>query len=185
MLCTKTCARRYNTEFFVIAPNAQIIVVQRSLVKNAEQELWESGKSLTAHRQNPNEEYYQKLLQSADEKHQDIIYWKFGKFETVHPLSWTQIDLQKALDETQKLLPEYDESIGFSNGRNKDAIHFTRVGKDRWKVQVPIFTRPEWDGYYWRAATNTKLALDTIRLFFDELEWFGMLGFKMRRNSEG
>ena len=140
--------------------------------------------SLTTKMQNPNEEYYQEIMQKTDEKYQKITYWKYGKFETVHALSETPIDLQKALFETQKLLPEHKEEIGFSNGSNKDAIHFTRRGEDDWHVQTPIFTQDIWDGYYWEAVTDTKCTLDTIRLFFDELEWFGMLAFKMNRKHD-
>ena len=149
-----------------------------------QQKLNEYEDSLTTRRQNPNGEYYQRLLQGTDEKYQKITYWKYGKFETIQSLAFVQIDLHKALYETQKLLPEHNESIGFSNGHNKDAIHFTRVGEDDWRIQVPIFTRKEWDGYYWRATSDTKCTLDIIRLFFDELEWFGMLDFKMDRKVD-
>lgn len=152
-------------------------------MKSMQHELKEHEESLTTRKQNPNYEYYQTLLQGTDEKYQEITYWKYGKFETVHSLAFTPIDLQKALHEAQKLLPEHNENIGFSNGHNKDAIDFTRVGGDDWRVQVPIFTREKWDGYYWRATSDTKCTLDIIRLFFDELEWFGMLDFKMDKNA--
>ncbi len=147
-------------------------------------QLEKQGKSSTTTKQNPNETYYQESLQNTDEEYQKITYWKHGEFETVSGLKFTPIDLQKALHETEKLLEKYHESIGFSNGRNKDAIHITRNAKDQWAVQCPIFTRDEWDGYYWRTTTNTKKILDVIRLFFDELEWFDMLDFKMDKNSD-
>ena len=146
-------------------------------------ELDATEKSLTTSSQNPNEEYYQKLLQETDEKYQQITYWKYGKFETVSSLSFTPIDLQKAIHETEKILWEYEEIIGFSNGRNKDAINFTRKEENRWHVEVPVFSKNEWDGYYWQTFSDTKTVLDTIKLFFDELEWFGMLDFKMNRNE--
>ena len=93
--------------------------------------------------QHPDEEYYQESLQATDEKYQNITYWKYGKFETVSPGLFISIDLQKALHEAQNLSSEYNESIGFSNGRNKDAIHFTRRGENEWSAQVPVFTRVE------------------------------------------
>ena len=138
-------------------------------------------RSLTTKMQNPNEEYYQKTLQTTDEKYQHITYWKYGKFETVHGLKFTPIDLQKALDETEKLLWEHKESIGFTNGKNKDAIHIRRKEENLWYAEVPVFTRKEWDGYYWSAFSDTRTIFDVIRLFFEEVEWFGMLDFKMRR----
>ncbi len=143
------------------------------------------GRSLTTSRQNPNEEYYQDQMQKTDAKYQNITYWKYGKFETVHPLSFTPIDQQKALHETEKILWKYEEAIGFTNGQNKDAIHFKRTEEDRWHVTVPIFTREAWDGYFWWAVSDTRTVLDMIKLFFEELEWFGMLDFEMNRNEKG
>ena len=142
-------------------------------------------RSLTTSMQCPNEDYYQEMMQITDTKYQDIVYWKGGRFEKVSGLALTQIDLQKALHEIERLLWEHRESIGFTNGRNKDAIDFTRVGEDRWHVNVPIFTRAKWDGYYWWAVSDTKYTLDITRLFFEECEWFGMLDFKMYRNERG
>ena len=139
------------------------------------------ARSLTTKMQNPNEEYYQKTLQDTDKKYQHITYWKWGKFETVDALKLIPIDLQKALNEAEKLLWEHEESIGFTNGKNKDAIHITRKEENLWHAHVPIFTKDEWDGYYWSAFSDTKTMFDVIRLFFEEVEWFGMLDFKMRR----
>lgn len=141
-------------------------------------------KSLTSYSQHPNEEYYQELLQNTEIKYQQITYWKHGKFEEVNALLFTPIDLKKALHETEKILWEHKESIGFTNGRNKDAINFRRYEEDKWLAQVPIFTKDEWDGYCWLAYSDTKTTLDTIRLFFEEVEWFGMLDFKMDRHKD-
>ena len=141
-------------------------------------------KSLTEIRQHPDEKYYEELLQRSDAAHQNITYWKHGKFVYVHALRFVPIDLQKALRETEELLHEYSESIGFSNGRNKDAISITRIADDQWDVEVPVFTRDQWDGYWWRASTDTKKIMDVIKMFFEELEWFGMLDFKMGRRSK-
>ncbi len=142
-------------------------------------------RSLTTSMLHPNEDYYQEILQRADAKYQEITYWKYGKFERIPSLALTPIDLLKALHETERLLWEHGERIGFSNGRNKDAIDFKRVEEDKWDVTVPVFTRDEWDGYYWQAASDTKYTLDITRLFFEECEWFGMLDFKMCRNEKG
>lgn len=139
--------------------------------------------SSTTKMQHPNEEYYQELLQETSVEYQDITYWKYTATETVHGTSSTPIDLQKALHETQKLSQPGD-IIGFTNGKNKDAINFVFQGHDSWYVEVPIFDKPEWDGYFWNANSDTKTVLDVIRLFFDELEWFDMLGFKMGRNDK-
>lgn len=140
--------------------------------------------SLTTQRQNPNEEYYQETLQNTDVKYQNITYWKYTALETVHGISMTPIDLQKALHEIGGLNQRGD-MIGFTNGKNKDAINFVFNAGDRWYVEVPIFDRPEWDGYFWHAISDTKTVLDITRMFFDELEWFGMLDFKMSRNAAG
>lgn len=143
----------------------------------------EFDSSLTRRMQNPNDEYYQDVMQSTEEKYQNITYWKHGKFETVSGLEFIPISVEKAISKAQDLLPEYEEGIGFTNGGNKDAIHFIRKGKNYWRATVPVFTRREWDGYYYQASSDTKGVMDVIRLFFDELDWFGMLDFKLRRNT--
>ena len=143
----------------------------------------EFDNSITRRMQNPNDEYYQDVMQNTEEKYQNITYWKHGKFETVSGLEFIPINVEKAISEAQNLLPEYEEGIGFTNGRNKDAIHFIRKGKNYWRATVPVFTREKWDGYYYQASSNTKGVMDVIRLFFDELDWFGMLGFKLRQDT--
>jgi len=140
--------------------------------------------SPTTARQNPNTEYYQEALQKTDVQHQEITYWKYGRFETVPSTEFTPIDLQKALSEIDRILWEYKESIGFTNGRNKDAINMRKIARDMWHVEVPIFTSAEWDGYAWTAETDTRRIKDVTRMFFDELEWFGMLDFAMLRYGD-
>ena len=71
--------------------------------------------------------------------------------------------------------------IGFENRRNGDNVQFIRMGRDRWYVDVPIDGGRGWDGYYWGAKTDTRAASDLLRLFFEEMPWFGMLPFTMRR----
>ncbi len=140
-------------------------------------------RSLTTASLHPNEDYYQELLQATDVNYQNITYWKHGKFESVSALAFVTIDLQRAQAETKKLLWMHRELIGFSNGRSKDAVNIQRTGEEKWRVTVPIFTRDQWDGYFWRADSDTVILLDMIRLFFDELEWFGMLDFVMDRDE--
>ena len=55
--------------------------------------------------------------------------------------------------------------------------------EEKWNVTVLIFTRNKWDDYFWRADSDTVILLDMIMLFFDELEWFGMLDFVMDRDE--
>ena len=38
-----------------------------------------------------------------------------------------------------------------------------------------------WDGYCWCAYSKTQKITDMVRLFFEEVPWFGMLSWKMRR----
>lgn len=140
--------------------------------------------SVTTRMQNPNEEYYLELLKKTDAEHQDITYWKYGRFETVHPLEWATIDLQKALHEIEEIRWEYGESIGFTNGRNKDCIDLKRVEEDRWRAEVPVFTEEEWAGYKYTGHADTRVVKDVTRMFFDEMEWFKMIDFKMGRHAD-
>ena len=121
--------------------------------------------------------------QDTDHKYQEIFYWKYGRFETVRPPPFREISLQKALSETEKLLYEYKECIGFSNARNHDSINIVRQAQDAWYAAVPIFKGEEWTGYHYTTETDTRRILDVIRLFFEEVEWFGMLDFKWSRSS--
>ena len=135
-------------------------------------------RSLTTSSIHPHEDLYRIMTRTADVVPRKIIYWKYGKFETIGNKDTVTIDREKALRETEKLLWEHKESIGFSNSRTVDAIHITRVKEDVWLVEVPIIAKRKEDRGPWHAVTDTRRIMDVIKMFFDELEWFGMLDFK-------
>ncbi|MCY4490246.1 MAG: hypothetical protein OXC46_02140 [Thaumarchaeota archaeon] len=131
--------------------------------------------------QNPDKRYNKKLLQHTGENHQNITYCKTGKFENIGVLAHVQIDAKNALRETLRLLPQYEERIGFINAYLEESVNFKRLSDDDWFVDVPIVTRGKLDGYFYWAQSDTRGVVDIIRLFFDGLDWFSILDFKMNR----
>ena len=75
-----------------------------------------------------------------------------------------------------------------TNGESKRyrlaLLHITRVADGKWCAEVPVFAKDEWDGYLWRVFTDIKRIMDVIRMFFEEMGWFGMIDFKMDRHGD-
>ena len=46
---------------------------------------------------------------------------------------------------------------------------------------MPINGGPSWDSYYWGGTADSKAVAELLRLFFEEMPWFGMVSFTMRR----
>lgn len=125
------------------------------------------------------------VRQETDVKYHDISYWKFGKYETVHPQLFTPIDMQTALEKTKRLLWEYAESIGFTNSHNKDAVHIVRRGADEWSAEVPIMDKDGiWQGYSWHGTADTETILNAVEFFFGELNWFDLIRFEMGKRKD-
>ena len=118
----------------------------------------------------------------ADVKYQNIIYYMDNKTKTVSQKQNTQVDFIKAVSEMSELDWNYEENfIGFDNLSKHECVQFIRQGQDKWYAEAPIGYGVDWDGYAWCSYSDSKTATDLIRLFFEEVPWFGMLSWKMRR----
>jgi hypothetical protein len=118
----------------------------------------------------------------VDVKYQNIIYYMDNKTKKVSQKQKTQIDFVKATSEMGELDWNYEENfIGFDNLAKHECVQFIRQGQDRWYAEAPIRYGVAWDGYAWCSYSDSKTVTDLIRLFFEEVSWFGMLSWKMRR----
>jgi len=118
-----------------------------------------------------------------DTKFQNITYYKQNDSEIIGHDKWVSIDFLKAMSEMEKLDCEKPNHIGFKNHRTEETVQFIRKGKNNWYADIPIKNNGEWKGYCWGAYSDNKTISNMMRLFFEEVEWFGMLEWKMRRVS--
>ena len=115
-------------------------------------------------------------------KFQNIIYYMNNNVKKISQKQNVQIDFIKAVNEMNELDWNYEENfIGFDNLSKHECVQFIRQGDDKWYAEVPIKHGMKWDGYAWCSYTNSKIVTDLLRLFFEEVPWFGMLSWKMRR----
>lgn len=118
----------------------------------------------------------------SDVKYQDITYHMDNRGKTVHRKENAQIDFLKAMNEMKNLDWNYGNNyITFDNNKTRECVQFIRKDKDWWYAEVLINSGPNWDGYAWSCDTESKPIMDMLRLFFEEVPWFGMLSWKMRR----
>ena len=118
----------------------------------------------------------------ADVKYQNIIYYMDNKTKTVSQEQNTQIDFIKATSEMSGLNSNYEGNfIGFDNLSKHECVQFIRQGQDKWYAEAPIRHGVAWDGYAWCSHSDSKTVTNLIRLFFEEIPWFGMLSWKMMR----
>jgi len=128
---------------------------------------------------------YDELLKQdtvVDVKHQDITYHMDNSDKTINHKDHAQIDFLKAMNEMKNLDWNYSNNyITFVNNKTKECVQFLRKSEDNWYAEVPINDGMNWDGYAWSCDTNSKPVMDMLRLYFEEVAWFGMLSWKMRR----
>ena len=118
----------------------------------------------------------------TDVKFQNIIYYMDNRIRKVSQKQNVQIDFIKAVSEMNSLDYTYENNfIGFDNLSKHECVQFIREGQDKWYAEVPIKHGIKWDGYAWCSYTDSKTVTDLLRLFFEEVPWFGMLSWKMRR----
>ena len=123
-----------------------------------------------------------KQEREPDVKYQDIIYHMDNKDKTVCSKDHIHIDFLKAMSEMKKLDWKYENNyIAFDNKRTNEYVQFIRLEQNKWYADIPIKDGKDWDGYTWSCYSNSKTILGMMRLFFEELPWFGMLSWKMRR----
>ena len=114
-------------------------------------------------------------------KYQDITYFKQNGNEIVDFGALIHIDFMKAMSEMENLNCDLFNFIGFRNHKTNDFVQFIRQEQNRWYADVPIDDEKNWEGYCWSAYGENKTISNMMRLFFEEVDWFGMLRWKMRR----
>ena len=118
----------------------------------------------------------------TDVKFQNIIYFMNNIGKTVNSKSNIPIDFLTAMSEMESLdYTSNDHFIGFVNKKTNECLQFKRRTKDDWYAEVIINHGKGWDGYYWCANSKIDAISNMLRLFFEEVSWFGMLSWKMRR----
>ena len=118
----------------------------------------------------------------TDVKFQNIIYFMNNIGKTVNSKSNIPIDFLTAMSEMESLdYTSNDHFIGFVNKKTNECLQFKRRTKDDWYAEVIINHGKGWDGYYWCANSKIDAISNMLRLFFEEVPWFGMLSWKMRR----
>jgi len=114
-------------------------------------------------------------------KYQDITYFKQNGNEIVDHEALIHIDFIKAMSEMENLNCNLYNYIGFINHKTNDLVQFIRLTQNRWYADVPIDRGVNWEGYSWSVYGDNKTISNIMRLFFEEVDWFGMLRWKMRR----
>ena len=114
-------------------------------------------------------------------KYQNITYYKQNGSKTVESEDMVHIDFIKAMSEMENLNWNEFNHIGFENHRTNENVQFIRKGKNNWYADVPIIIDGKWDGYCWGAYSDNKTISNMMRLFFEEVEWVGMLSWKLWR----
>ena len=127
-----------------------------------------------------------KPLQEAsvvhDLKHQDITYYKWDRDESVCSQDHIHIDFLKAMSEMEKLDWTFPSNhIGFVNNRTNECVQFVRLAENLWYAENLINRGHDWDGYFWKSEADNKTVSAMMRLFFEEMRWFGILSWKLRR----
>ena len=118
----------------------------------------------------------------SDVKYQDITYYMKNPNKVIDSKNNIPIDFLKATSEMSDLDWNYEWNyIGFTNNKKNECIQFIRQGETKWYAEVPINNGKKWEGYAWCAYSDSKIITDMLRLFFEEVPWFGMLSWKMRR----
>ncbi len=122
-------------------------------------------------------------------KYQHITYYKYNRNESIgnnydnngNRLT-ISIDFLKAMSEMESIDWTFSENfIGFENETKRECVQFIRLNKDRWYVENIINVGKDWEGYYWISESYNKTISDMMKLFFEEMPWFGMLEWKLLR----
>ena len=124
----------------------------------------------------------EKLDIKSDVKYQDITYYMKNPNKVVEAKDNIPIDFLKATSEMNDLDWNYEWNyIVFANNRKSECVQFIRQGEKKWYAEVPIRSGKGWDGYSWCGYSDIETITNMMRLFFEEVPWFGMLSWKMRR----
>lgn len=116
----------------------------------------------------------------ADSRHQNITYELVNGARHVRE---RPIDLAGALAEMDGLRHGVENFMCLTNhdAARDGFVQFLRIADDRWYADIPIDMGDDWAGYVWGCETATRPLVDTLRLFFEEAAWFGVLPWTMRK----
>jgi len=119
-------------------------------------------------------------LDEAASRHQSITYELVNGARHVKD---RPIGLSGALREMDGLTHGIENFMCLTNhGAARDGfVQFLRLGDDRWYADIPIIKDNDWSGYVWGCETATRPLADTLRLFFEDVPWFGVLPWTMRK----
>jgi len=115
-----------------------------------------------------------------DTKFQNITYYKQNGSEIIGHPKRVSIDFLKAMSEMEKQAWNEDNHIGFENHRTNEIVQFIRKAKNNWYADVPIKSNVKSNNRLcWGAYSDSKTISNIMRLFFEEVEWFGMINWKL------
>lgn len=119
-------------------------------------------------------------LAEAASRHQNITYELVNGPRHVRD---RPIDLAGALGEMDGLLHGVENFMCLTDhdAARDGFVQFLRLGDDRWYADIPIHMGRDWSGYVWGCETATRPLVDTLRLFFEQAPWFGVLPWTMRK----
>ena len=116
-------------------------------------------------------------------KYQDVIYFKNNSDKVISGLEFQSIDFLKAMSEMESMDWNFSpNSIGFSR-RGDDAVLFRRKSQTNWSAEVPIFEDEKWTGFGWFSQSDNSTISNLLRLFFEQVPWFGRLSWKMGKKA--
>ena len=117
-----------------------------------------------------------------NQNYQNITYFMNTPDKWISPKEERLIDFLHAMSEMDNLDFNFEDNfIGFLNNKTNECLQFRRKKIDYWYAESVINHGKNWDGYAWTAYSKTDKITDMLRLFFEEVPWFGMLSWKMRR----
>jgi len=116
----------------------------------------------------------------AASKHQNITYSLVNGPRHVRE---RPIDLAGALREMDGLSHGTENFMQLTNhdAARDGYVQFLRLGDAWWYADIPIHAANDWTGYVWGCETPTRPLADTLRLFFEDVPWFGVLPWTMRK----
>lgn len=118
-------------------------------------------------------------IQISDIKYQNISYCMINRNKRVNYYDFVSIDFLKAANELSNLDWSYKKNgISFFNWKKDDNIWCHRMDENMWLVLTAVKKNGIYTGYQWYSYPDNESLMNTIRLFFEELNWFASLGWE-------
>jgi hypothetical protein len=118
--------------------------------------------------------------QNTDIKYQNFTYCLVNRNRKVKYVNQVSIDFTKAVKELNDLDWTYkDNGISIFNLRNDQNIFCSRLKTDKWLVLTRVMKGGVYTGYQWASYPDHESLINTIRLFFEEVDWLASLHYDM------